>query len=177
MSHPVLHLQASRSTNRKGSKNVHFSKSPSKKVVCWYCKKEGHVQSNCFKRKREMSTLHGRSQKLNSIFTLEICKSDLKRINCSFLYCSMTAFVDTASVSVVSKSFVKRYEIQSSLRNCSHKASAFNGNLVEFSCFSRRPLEIENSCIEVSFFVSPDLPEDAILGKDVRSYLIFVPFS
>lgn len=30
------------------------SKSKTRKVTCWYCKKEGHVKADCFARKKKM---------------------------------------------------------------------------------------------------------------------------
>ena len=70
-----------------------------------------------------------------------------------FFYCEMKALVDTgASVSVVSKSCINRNKLQSSLKKCSHTATTFNGDLVEFSSFSEGHLEIYDGCIEKSFF-------------------------
>ena len=168
-SHPVLNFRVSRSPDRRQAvKNVQFSRSPLKnKVICFFCKKEGHIQRDCFLRKKQ-NPRPGRTLPVDSIFTVKNSKSDLKRVKCSFFDCEMKALVDTgASVSVVSKSFINRNKLQSSLKKCSHTATTFNGDLVEFSSFSEGPLEIYDGCIEASFFVSPNLSEDAILGMDV----------
>ena len=117
-------------------------------------------------RKKQV-TQPGRSQTLSSIFTVKNCKADLKRVTCSFYDCEMNALVDTgASVLAVSKAFINRNGLQASLKNCSHTASTFNGDMVEFSCFSEVRLEIDENCIETTFVVSPNLNEDAILGMD-----------
>ena len=42
----------SRRESRGG--NISRSKSNTRKVVCWYCKKEGHLKKDCFARKRSM---------------------------------------------------------------------------------------------------------------------------
>ena len=152
---------------------INFSKSWSNrpnKMICHYCQKQGHIMRDCFLRKRHMSESapntrtnrgfnnNGKSSgKLNSIFTIQNITSSksgkLCFVECRFFDCHMIGLADiSATVSLISKDFLNRNKLNSSLRNCSHSAEGFDRKkgISNFSKSSTGSLEIGGETVETS---------------------------
>lgn len=169
----------------KHSRSVHFSPQRSSlrsrpSFRCYYCNKIGHVEKNCFKKKRDYDSRPDNSfdksprNSLNALFNIRsrpINNNDcLKRLKCSFYDCEVLALIDSgAAISVLSERFVKENGLFQAVKSVSHQAVTANGEVIVFSHSISGPLDIGDEVFEMCFFVAPCLQETCILGMDLLS--------
>ena len=151
-------------SNRSRSKgNVSFSV-----VTCYYCKKPGHMKKNCYKLKNTRKSYNANS--VSHVFGLTEPSSaqPLKEVDCSFFNEPLKAIVDTgASISVVSKDFVKRARLTTAVVKTEHQAKLPNGNTMNFGEGINGPLVIGDCNVEAFFYVAACLPCDCLVGMNV----------
>ena len=169
---PILNVRSrSSSPQHRGHpphrRNVRFNE-PKKQdpVVCFYCKKPGHLKRNCFKLKNANNHMNKR----RSLFNLNDVAgpSPIKDVYCTFFDVPLRGVVDTgATVSLISEAFLKRAQLQRGVVKASHEAKLPDGNLFTLKQGISGPFSIGSVQTEAFFFVTKNLPCDCLVGMNL----------
>lgn len=176
-------------SNKTRDREVRFSSfNNSGRPFCNYCKKAGHVKRNCFllnRRNRPRSPSSGdesqafrrsgNSRRANdsgvsSIFTItgSSSKGEIRRVDCTFYDENLKGMVDTgSSISLISRRFVDKHQLNSGLIKVSHTATMANGQPHTFRHAITGPLILGETVIEAHFYLADWLPEDCLLGMNI----------